>query len=484
MYGAKNMDLFNEENPPLSKRVMPENLDEFVGQKHLVGPNKPIRTMIEKKILHSMVLVGPPACGKTTLANLIAKEFNMFFIKESALTLDSDSLKKIFNISSQKVLFIDEIHRLTKPKQDMLLGPLERGEIYIIGATTENPLFIMQPALRSRIFVFELLPLSDEDKKIIILNALKKDKLFSNYEVEFEENALDNLIKSSFDIRKALNTLEIILLEAIKEKSLRNDFQKDKNENLSEPFQKSYNENTSLSFQKSSEKNNEENEIENNKENDKKNNKLIVTNEKISLILQSKETFYSSHDGHYDTISAFIKSIRGSDIDASLYYLALMLESGEDPLFIARRLVILASEDIGLAYPEALSIATSAMLAIERIGMPEGRIILGQVTALFASLPKSNSAYMGLEAAIKSIKEEPIMKIPAHLKNIEVKAFGKEEKAAYKYPHDFPKHWVKQQYLEKEKKFFNFGNLGFEGKLAKWHNLLQSEQNVSEGEEG
>ncbi|MEJ5273933.1 MAG: replication-associated recombination protein A [Spirochaetota bacterium] len=486
------MDLFNEENPPLSKRVMPENLDEFVGQKHLVGPNKPIRTMIEKKILHSMVLVGPPACGKTTLANLIAKEFNMFFIKESALTLDSDSLKKIFNISSQKVLFIDEIHRLTKPKQDMLLGPLERGEIYVIGATTENPLFIMQPALRSRIFVFELLPLSDEDKKIIILNALKKDKLFSNYEVEFKENALDNLIKYSFDIRKALNTLEIILLEAIKEKSSQNDFQKDKkenfNENLRETFQKSYDENTSLSFQKISKTNNEENEIENKIENnkgyDKKNIKLIITNEKISLILQTKETFYSSYDGHYDTISAFIKSIRGSDIDASLYYLALMLESGEDPLFIARRLVILASEDIGLAYPEALSIATSAMLAIERIGMPEGRIILGQVTALFASLPKSNSAYMGLEAAIKSIKEEPIMKIPAHLKNIEVKAFGKEEKAAYKYPHDFPKHWVKQQYLEKEKKFFNFGNLGFEGKLAKWHNSLDSEQNVGEGEDG
>ncbi len=419
------MDLFNEENPPLAKRVMPKNLHEFVGQNHLVGPNKPIRTMIEKKILHSMILVGPPACGKTTLANVISKEFNLFFIKESALTLDSDSLKKIFNISSQKVLFIDEIHRLTKPKQDMLLGPLERGEIYIIGATTENPLFIMQPALRSRVFVFELMPLSDEEKSKIILNAIQKDIFFSNYDVDFEENAMENLIKSSFDIRKALNTLEIILLEEIKEE---------------------------------------------------KQHKLLVTNEKISLILQTKETLYSSYDGHYDTISAFIKSIRGSDIDASLYYLALMLESGEDPLFIARRLTILASEDIGLAYPEALPIATSAMLAIERIGMPEGRIILGQVTALFASLFKSNSAYMGLEAAIKCVKEEPVMKIPSHLKNIDIKAIGKEEKQKYIYPHDFPSHWVKQQYLEKEKKFFNFGSLGFELNLAKWHNSLTNNQ--------
>lgn len=428
------MDLFKEENLPLSKRVMPECLDDFFGQQHLVGPNKPIRTMIEKKILHSMILVGPPACGKTSLANIISKEFNLLFIKESALTLDSDSLKKIFNISSHKVLFIDEIHRLTKPKQDMLLGPLERGEIWIIGATTENPLFIMQPALRSRIFVFELKELSKEDKKNIIYNTIKKDKIFSSYQVIFEENALDNLIQSSFDIRKALNTLEIILLEAIKENS------------------------------------------------DKKveNKNLVVTNEKISLILQTKETLYSDYDGHYNTISAYIKSIRGSDIDASLYYLALMLESGEDPLFIARRLVILASEDIGLAYPEALSIATSALLAIEKIGMPEARIILAEVTTLFASLPKSNSAYMGLEAAIKSVKEEPIMKIPSHLKNIEVKAFGKEEKQPYKYPHNYPKHWVKQKYLEKDRKFFNFGDLGFEAKLARWHKNLDKIDKIDE----
>ncbi len=421
------MDLFNEENPPLSKRAMPQNLEEFLGQQHLVGLNKPIRTMIEKKILHSMILVGPPACGKTTLANVISKEFNLFFINESALTLDSDSLKKIFSISSQKVLFIDEIHRLTRPKQDMLLGPLERGEIYIIGATTENPLFIMQPALRSRIFVFELKPLTEEEKKLIILNAIKKDKFFSNYEISFESNSLENLITASFDIRKALNTLEIILLEAIKE------------------------------------------------EKDKKN--LLVTNEKISLMLQTKETLYSSYDGHYDTISAFIKSVRGSDIDASLYYLALMLESGEDPLFIARRLVILASEDIGLAYPEALSIGTSALLAVEKIGMPEARIILGHVTTLFASLPKSNSAYIGLENAYKCIKEEPIMKIPEHLKNIEIKAYGKGEKKKYRYPHDFPKHWIKQQYLEKEKKFFSFSNLGFEIKLSKWYNSLKNIDN-------
>lgn len=436
------MDLFKEENPPLSKRVISQNLDEFIGQKHLIGPNKPIRIMIEKKILHSMVFVGPPACGKTTLANVISNEFNFLFIKESALTLDSDSLKRIFNISSQKILFIDEIHRLTKPKQDMLLGPMERGEIYIIGATTENPLFILQPALRSRIFIFELNPLTNDEKKQIILAALKKDKFFSNYDIVFEDNALNNLIELSFDIRKALNCLEIILQQEIKEKT-----------------------NKTFENQKS-----------------KDQNVIIVKNSAINSILQFKETLYSSFDGHYDAISAYIKSIRGSDINASLYYLALMLESGEDPLFIARRLVILASEDIGLAYPVALPIATSALLSIEKIGMPEARIILAEVTSLFSMLPKSNSAYQGLENAIKDIREKPIMKIPSHLKNIELKAYDKKEKDIYKYPHDYPKHYIRQDYLEKEKKFFTPGNLGFESKLSKWYESLINMEDMNSKE--
>lgn len=444
------MDLFSEENPPLSKRAIPQNLDEFVGQDHLVGDGKPIRTMIETKILHSMILVGPPACGKTSLANIISKELNLFFIKESALTLDNDSIKKILNISSQKVLFIDEIHRLTRPKQDMLLEPLEKGEIYIIGATTENPLFIMQPALRSRVFIFELKPLCNEEKKKIIVDSVKKDKLFSQYNIVFEPDALDNLLSSAYDIRKALNCLEIILLQNMKQNS-------------------GQMENNDIKI-----------DTKNNNTDENKGNQTInITNEQINLILQTKETLYSSFDGHYDTISAFIKSIRGSDVNASLYYLALMLESGEDPLFIARRLTVLASEDIGLAYPEALPIATSALLSIEKIGMPEARIILAEVTTLFALLPKSNSAYMGLEQALKSVREEPIMKIPSHLKNVEVKAKGKEPKAKYLYPHEFPKHYVKQRYLEKDKTFFKFGELGFEVKLKKWIESLYTDDDTN-----
>ncbi len=437
------MDLFYEENLPLSKRTIPSKLDEFVGQQHLLDIGKPIRTMIETKVLHSMVLVGPPASGKTTLANIISKELKLFFIKESALTIDNDTLKKIFNISSPKVLLIDEIHRLNKPKQEMLLGPLERGEIYIIGATTENPIFIMQPALRSRIFIFELKPLTFDQIKTIVLNSLKKDKIFSKYEIEFSVNSLDCLVEYAFDVRKALNCIEIIIMQKLKEKKA----------NLNKSFD------TDLS------------EIENEK------NKIIIDEDSIKSTLQIKETAYSNYNGHYDTISAFIKSVRGSCIDAALYYLALMLESGEDPLFIARRLVMLASEDIGLAYPEALPIATSAMLAIEKIGMPEARIILAEVTCLLASLPKSNSAYIGIESALKSIREEPIMKIPEHLKNIEVKSYQKDKKVKYLYPHDFPNHFVKQQYLEKDKKFFSFGNLSFEKRLSKWYNLLSENEN-------
>ncbi len=456
------MDLFYEENPPLSKRAIPKKLEDFVGQNHLVDPGKPIRTMIESKILNSMILVGPPASGKTTLANIISNEFNMLFIKESALTIDSDSLKKIFNISSKKVLFIDEIHRLNKSKQDMLLGPLERGEIFIIGATTENPLFILQPALRSRVFIFELKPLVFEQMKLIVINALKNDRIFSKYEIIFEGNSLNYLIENAYDIRKALNCIEIILLQQIhnyKNKG-REESNIAKDENIKDFDDKN---NIEMKQDDLIDKNEEDNIIR-------------IDEEKVKSILQVKETAYSDYNGHYDAISAFIKSVRGSNIDASLYYLALMLESGEDPLFIARRLVILASEDIGLAYPEALSIATSAMLSVEKIGMPEARIILSEVSCLLASLPKSNSAYLGIESALKSVREEPIMKIPEHLKNIEVKSFSKEAKKKYLYPHDFKNHFVDQKYMEQDRRFFRFNEIGFESKLSKWISTLYGEK--------
>ena len=424
------MDLFAVDNMPLSKRVIPSTIDDFVGQQHLLAPGKPIRTMIETRILHSMILVGPPASGKTSLAHLISRQMNMMFISESALTIDSESLKKIFSISSNKILFIDEFHRLTKPKQDMLLGPLERGEIIIIGATTENPNFIIQPALRSRIFTFELYPLNDKEIKKIILNALKIDKILSNKKIRVSDEALDFLIEYTKDVRKSMNAIEICINQKIKS----------------------------------------ENEL----------NEIVIEKENIQTLLQSKDTGYSKIVGHYDVISAFIKSIRGSDPDAAVYYLSIMLESGEDPLFIARRLNILASEDIGLAYPEALPVATSAYIACEKIGLPEARIILAEVTVLFSLLPKSNTAYMALENATSDIRKNGTMPVPEHLKNIHIESdlktyISSNNSKDYRYPHDFPNHFINESYLSSKKQFFHFSNLGFEKQLKKWFDYLRKD---------
>jgi len=321
------------------------------------------------------------------------------------------------------ILFVDEIHRLIKPKQDALLSAMENGELVLIGATTENPYFVLQPALRSRLFIYEFKPHTKEELETILDNALKRDSVLSNLSISIEKEAREYLLEISADSRILLNILEMsVLSQGAKEK-------------------------------------------------------IEITKDFINNIVQGADTKYSDKEGHYDVISAFIKSVRGSDIDAAMYYLAFMIESGEDPLFIARRLIILSAEDIGLAYPEALVMAVSCYEAIERIGMPEGRIVLAETTAFLAALPKSNSAYMALERAMEDIKKGNVMQLPLHLRSA---SFSGAEKLGrgkgYLYPHDFPLHYVKQKYTEKPVSYFEWGNIGFEKKLREWIEKIKSEK--------
>ncbi|MGA2143049.1 MAG: replication-associated recombination protein A, partial [Brevinematales bacterium] len=392
------MGLFLNTNLPLSKRLMPKTLESFIGQEHLTGEGKPIRAMIDNKTIYSMIFYGPPATGKTSLAEIIAGELKCSFIRTNALQLDNDGIRKILASAEERslagvrtIVFIDEIHRLIKPKQDAFLSSLENGEIAVIGATTENPYFVMQPALRSRLFIYEFKPHTREDLEKILDNAISDDTVLSKFKIEFGSGARDLLIGLSGDARRLLNILEMAVFSS------------------------------------------------------GNSGRVAITRDKIFEITQSAETKYSDKEGHYDAISAFIKSVRGSDPDASLYYLAIMLEGGEDPLFIARRLIILSSEDIGLAYPEGLTAAVSCYEGIERIGMPEGRILLAFTTVLLAGVPKSNTAYMALNKAQEDIKKGNIMNVPDYLRSSSFS--GAEDLGrgiGYKYPHDFENHYIDQ----------------------------------------
>ncbi len=424
------MELFKSTPLPLSKRMMPLTIEDFVGQTHLVGEGKPIHTMLKNKVVHSMIFYGPPATGKTGLAEIIARTMNYNFIRTNALILDNDEIREILkraknesSVGNKTIVFIDEIHRLYKPKQDAFLSSLENGEIVIIGATTENPYFVLNPALRSRVFIYEFFPLNVKERKQILENALKRDELLKSSKIKISESAYKFLTENINDVRQMLNTLEIAI------------------------FSKGIAEEISIGI------------------------------DDLTQIFQKVETRYSSEEAHYDVISAFIKSVRGSYPDAALYYLAMMIESGEDPLFIARRLIILAAEDIGLAYPEALNIATSCYEAIERIGMPEGRIVLSMTTIFLSTLPKSNSAYLAIDKAIEDIKSGNIMNVPVHLRSDSFS--GAEELGrgiGYKYPHDYPDHYVKQKYTEKEVKYYIPVELGFEKKLKDWLEKLKSKE--------
>lgn len=399
-------------NEPLAYRMSPRNIEEYAGQEHIVGEGKLLRRAIEADRITSLILYGPPGTGKTALARVIAERTRAHFEWLNAATAGLDELRKIIQSARTRksrgirtILFLDEIHRFNKLQQDALLPDVEEGNITLIAATVENPFFYVNSALLSRSQVFELKPLSKENIVKILNNALAdRERGLGHLNVSVQEAAILHIARmADGDGRKALSALEIAALTTEPDK--------DKGIHIT----------------------------------------LAVAEESI----QKKVVVYDRKgDQHYDTISAFIKSMRGSDPDAALYYLAKMIYAGEDPRFIARRIVICASEDVGNADPMALVVATAALKSVEFIGMPEAKIPLAQATIYIANAPKSNACYRAIEAALEDIKHEQTMEVPDHLKDSHypgAKKLGHGKD--YKYPHDYGGH-VEQEYIKKKKKYY------------------------------
>ncbi len=393
-------------NEPLAYRVRPKNLDEYVGQSHILGKDKILYRTIKADRLSSLILFGPPGCGKTSLAKVISETTKYKFYKINAVTAGVADIKAVveetknfmLNPSGKSILFIDEIHRFNKLQQDALLPYVENGTIILIGATTENPYFEVNKALISRSMVVKLEPLSQEDIFKVLKMALLKPEGLGEYKINIKDETLKKLsLISGGDVRTALNSLEIAALTT----------QMDEN------------------------------------------GVINITDDIIKNCIQEKKAVFDKNgDSHYDNISAFIKSMRGSDSDATLFYLARALAGGEDPVFLARRIVICASEDVGMANPNALVVANSAMQAVHMIGMPEARIILAEAAVYVSESKKSNATYLGINKALQDVKEKDTGSIPMHIRNAPIKGmenlgYGK----GYLYPHDFPEHKVEQQYL-------------------------------------
>ena len=386
---------------PLAERIRPHSLDDYVGQQHLVGEGAVLRKMIDAGRISSFILWGPPGVGKTTLAQIIANKLEVPFYTLSAVTSGVKDVREViekarngrFFSSASPILFIDEIHRFSKSQQDSLLGAVERGVVTLIGATTENPSFEVIRPLLSRCQLYVLKPLEKDDLLALLNRALNEDIELKKRKIELKET--DALLRySGGDARKLLNILELVVTS-----------------DDAEP--------------------------------------LVITNEVVVARLQENPLAYDK-DGemHYDIISAFIKSIRGSDPDAALYWMARMIEGGEDPKFIARRLVISAAEDIGLANPNALLLANAAFDAVTKLGWPEGRIPLAEAAVYLATSPKSNSAYLGIDSALELVRQTGNLPVPLHLRNAPtglMKQLGYSD--GYKYSHDFPGNFVEQQYL-------------------------------------
>ncbi len=387
---------------PLAERMRPSCLQEYIGQKHLVGEGAVLRQMIESKHVSSFILWGPPGVGKTTLAQIVAQQLEVPFYTLSAVTSGVKEVREVieraknnslFAAVATPILFIDEIHRFSKSQQDSLLGAVEQGVVTLIGATTENPSFEVIRPLLSRCQLYVLKSLEETDLLELIQRAITTDVYLKEKDIELREK--DAILQySGGDARKLLNILELIV------------------------------------------------EAENS-------NRVVITNELVSRRLQQNPLAYDKNgEMHYDIISAFIKSIRGSDPDAAIYWLARLIEGGEDPTFIARRLVISAAEDIGLANPNALLLANAAFDAVNKLGWPEGRIPLAEATIYLATSAKSNSAYNAINSAISLVQSTGNLPVPLHLRNAPTKTmkdlgYGID----YKYPHDYPGHYVEQQYM-------------------------------------
>jgi len=383
-------------NMPLAERVRPQTLDEFIGQEHLVAPGKVLEQMIRSGKGHSIIFWGPPGVGKTTLAQIIAHSLHMPFFTLSAIDSGVKDVRAVIELarkSGHALLFIDEIHRFNKAQQDSMLGAVEKGIITLIGATTENPSFEVISALLSRCQVYVLKPLNEEHLMALVTQAMRQDEWLFNQHLEVKEwEALMQL--SGGDARRLLNLVELVA--------------------------------SSLP------------------EDDK-----AVTNDKVQDIVQGKMALYDkSGEQHYDIISAFIKSLRGSDPNAAVYWLARMIEGGEDPKFIARRMVILSSEDIGNANPNALLLATSCFQAVELIGYPECRIILSQCATYLASSPKSNAAYMAINKAQSLVQKTGDLPVPLPIRNAPTGLMKKMDYGkGYKYAHDYPGNFIDQEFL-------------------------------------
>ncbi len=454
---------------PLAERLRPRTLDQYIGQKHLVGEGAILRQMIENGNLSSFILWGPPGVGKTTLAKIIAHTLNRPFYTLSAVTsgvkevreviekarkmtqdngqwtLDFNSQRSTLNAQRASILFIDEIHRFSKSQQDSLLGAVEDGTITLIGATTENPSFEVITPLLSRCQVYVLKSLGKEDLLELLHRAITEDEYLKTLNIQVQET--DAILRfSSGDARKLLNIIELLV-------------------NSTE---------TATTLPETH-------------ESDVSTREIIIDNKTVTERLQQNPVAYDK-DGemHYDIISAFIKSIRGSDPDAALYWLARMVAAGEDPKFIARRLVISASEDIGLANPNAMLVANACFDTLTKIGWPEGRIPLAMATVYLATSQKSNSAYLAIDAALAEVKHSGNQPVPLHLRNaptslMEELGYGAE----YKYAHDFPNHFVKQQFLPDElqgKRFWTAQGSPAEQKMAEWMRYLWGDEGIKNKE--
>ncbi len=391
---------------PLAYRMRPKTLDEYVGQDHILGKDKILYRTIKADRLSSIILWGPPGCGKTSLARVISETTKYKFTKINAVTSGVGEIKKaveeaknvFLNPSGKCILFIDEIHRFNKLQQDALLPFVEDGTVILIGATTENPYFEVNKALISRSMIFKLEPLTTEDIFKVLKMSLEREDGLKSFNVKIEDETLQKIAEVSVgDVRTALNGLEVAVLTTKVD---------------SDGY-------------------------------------IHITNEIAKdCIRKRKAIFDKNGDSHYDNISAFIKSMRGSDPDAAVFYLARALNGGEDPVFLARRIVIAAAEDVGMANPNALVVATSAMQAVTMVGMPEARIILSEAAVYIATSKKSNASYLAINKALADVSSKDTGEIPMHIRNAPAEGmeqFGYGE--GYKYPHDYPGHVVEQQYL-------------------------------------